>query len=545
MNMSINKILAFCLFIGILHGEFKIFVSPQLVELEIPPGGRRRFKISVINESPAKTIKLKVYAADIFENLYGLYKIADSTDSCPYSCKDWLEISADSLELKPGEGKVVKCLLKVPRGIWGGRYAAVVFELLPEEPEKRAKASVVYHFRLPTFVEVTIRKRGAKRKAMITDFRVIKTSEDEHYGKLFGSNNLIFLTKVKNVGDIHIFAKGRIIIRNEKGRRIKEFPLGAGRGLILPEAEVLLRSVTPVLKKGNYSAEATIDYGSLTSAVARASFTIARRKVHIAEFKSTMPMDLEVIPGSLFVKLPCRACRTLVFQVRNYENKAISAQVSVIPFHHNLDGDLVLKDRKKPEPRSAAKWFETQPESLLIKGQGKGKIKAVIHVPDSLDPGGYYAALRIRLHSPEDSSSKPIDLTANIPVFISIIGQAEKKGRVNKILVDARRRSPPAFYVYFKNTGDVHINPSGLLRIKKYQGEKKVGELQVIPGKEWNLVKEIKIDRVYPVVLPGDTRKIEVASEDILPPGKYMAEAIINLGEKGKVATCQKVFYVK
>ncbi len=526
-----------------LYGDFNLYVAPQVVELEVPPGGRQRFTITVINESEKATARLLAYTADVYESELGLYKVKDRDTTNPFSCADWIEINPETLILKPGDGMEVQCQIKVPRGVKGGRYAAIVFELLPEEKKGEAKASIVYHFRMPAYVELTVKKRGATRKAEITEFKVVKTGELKRYRKRFGPDKLLFMAKVKNLGDIHIFAKGRVIIRDGSGRRVREIQLGAGRGLILPQAEVWMRSLTGRLPHGSYTAEAIVDYGSITSAVAKISFNVGRKRVNVAEFKSTMPLDIEVMPGSLTVRMPPRAFRTLIFQVRNFENRPLKVVPSILPFHHTIDGEISTS-RIPQDARLCVDWIDLASDTIIVPPMRTGKVKATIKIPENADPGGYYACLNLRV-SAEDTSSKPLALNARVPLYMTVLGQSKKSAVVTKFLVDAGSAGPPSFFVYLKNTGDIHLVPQGIIKIYRYRTPEELGEVKVIPGREWEPVKAVKIDKTYPFLLPGDTRKIEAGLDEKLPPGKYMAEVNMGWGEKGQFASAKKIFFVK
>ena len=67
-----------------LYGDFNLYVAPQVVELEVPPGGRQRFTITVINESEKATARLLAYTADVYESELGLYKVKDRDTTNPF-----------------------------------------------------------------------------------------------------------------------------------------------------------------------------------------------------------------------------------------------------------------------------------------------------------------------------------------------------------------------------------------------------------------------------------------------------------------------------
>jgi len=61
--------------------------------------------------------------------------------------------------------------------------------------------------------------------------------------------------EVENKGNVHVVTRGEIVIRTADGRTVARYPLGGGRGIILPNATVALRSViTRKFPPGDYQA---------------------------------------------------------------------------------------------------------------------------------------------------------------------------------------------------------------------------------------------------------------------------------------------------
>ena len=80
----------------------------------------------------------------------------------------------------------------MPRGASGGRYAAVVFELIPEERKGEAAfASSTFVQRFATVVELTVPARQMQRRLDVTGFSVDYAVETPAYASVYGKDAVI------------------------------------------------------------------------------------------------------------------------------------------------------------------------------------------------------------------------------------------------------------------------------------------------------------------------------------------------------------------
>jgi archaellum component FlaG (FlaF/FlaG flagellin family) len=518
----IKKVLLLSIVGSILYAQqTTLFLSPQLVPLELPPGGMKTFILTIINESDNKTANIKVYTSDVTETDLGIYKVLDS-DTSKWSCAKWIEIRPDSFSLKPREAQEVLCRLRVPRNARGGRYAAIVFELLPEEKKEGAAASIAYRFRLPSFVELTIKGRKVQKRVIITDLEIISASENPRYAARFGKDALIFAASVRNESNIHVFAKGNLTIRNRNKRRIKEVPLGTGRGLILPQKTVKFRSVVAPLPPGEYIAEVTINYDSPSPAIARVPFKIERKKVLLAGgVETTIPLNIDVRPENLEMMVPAGAYRTISFIFKNHEEFPLDVSVSTKAMTFDLEGDVVILDTSSGE-WSCADWINLEPSEFTVRPRGVERIKATIRVPEDVS-GERYASVVYQI-TPRDTTRDTLNqiaLSLRTTVTLTIPGKFEKKGEIEKIEVNAYKDVPVSLTIYFKNTGNIHLKPRGKATLEVFKKPEVAGEIQYVPGQEYETVGVVNIEPVKKPILPGSTRRIKVDFLHRLPEGKY------------------------
>ena len=164
--------------------------------------------------------------------------------------------------MEPGSKKAIGARIKVPRGVRGGRYAVILFESLSSGRRKRG--NVMLGARLGTIVMVSI-PRTLKREAEISRIKIEKVPVSPREGRQ--GKTLIqpvdFIASLKNIGNVHINAKGSVVIKNDEGRIIDRIPLEVGTGTVFPDGVRDFQgtwSNPGKMIKGKYTAEARISY---------------------------------------------------------------------------------------------------------------------------------------------------------------------------------------------------------------------------------------------------------------------------------------------
>lgn len=254
--------------------QISITVAPPLVETSIPAGGLRSFKLVVSNMGNS-AVDIQGYACDLKLNPDGTPLILDPGVSA-YSCAKWIELTEDKFTLEPGSKKAIGASIKVPRGVRGGRYAVILFESLSSGRRKRG--NVILGARLGTILMVSI-PRTLKREAKISQIKVEEAPVSPREGRQ--GKTLIqpvdFIVSLKNTGNVHIRAKGSVVIKNDKSRIIDRIPLETGTGTVLPDGKrdfLGTWSNPRKMVKGKYTAEARISYRGRRQARAEKTFLI-------------------------------------------------------------------------------------------------------------------------------------------------------------------------------------------------------------------------------------------------------------------------------
>ena len=144
-----------------------------------------------------------------------------------------------------------------------------------------------------------------------------------------------------------------------------------------------------------------------------------------------------------------------------------------------------------------------------------------ISVPKNVPPGGRYAAILISA-SPRQKSASATTIISRIGslLLVKVDGVVEENGQLSNFVF-----KDGGFWISYKNEGNIHLDPYGVIEIKSAIGG---------PASGWkeagNLVETVQIDPW--IILPGSTRSRPLTLSGELPDGKYVAKIMLNRGYK-------------
>jgi hypothetical protein len=452
------------------------------------------------------------------------------------------------LTLGPKQGKEIPFEVHAPYKVSGGWFSAVVFALIPKVTpfgENEAGTSVAINFRIPVQLEVTIKSSLTPRpkKVEVTGIEIIPASEDKDYSLMLkntAKDALIIKATVNNRGDMYIKGKGRLVITDRKGKRLRDVPLGAGRGMVLPQTQVKFTSIIKRPLPGDYVAEAIINYGGLTQAIGRMPFTVSRRiQAKENSFLSSSPIGLVTSKGVIDMFIPPNSYRTQILTLTNEENQTV--KVKTLPKYLRFDenGDIIASDSGNNQ-FSCIKWLTIEPNNFEIPAGETKTLKILVKSPD-VSPGGRYACIDMEaflIGAKDTTLPSPLQ----VPIILTVPGLAEKKGEIMK--TDISTGNPPRFSVYFKNLGNVHVKPKVKIEMKFLPKVSSSGDLTYVGEPRSELVSTFSMKDFSVAVLPGCIAKIEQDYDKVLNPGNYMAVVTVDFGGSEPAIFTQK-FTVK
>ncbi|MEK7076996.1 MAG: hypothetical protein AAB967_02075, partial [Patescibacteria group bacterium] len=183
-----------------------------------------------------------------------------------------------------------------------------------------------------------------------------------------------------------------------------------------------------------------------------------------------------------------------------------------------LDGVALAEDGLPLFPLTP---YLSAPERDFTLSPGEKKIvPVIIHLPDNLSPGGFYAAAVFSIAGADspilDAPTHVVTRLAPL-IFLRVAGEVVEKGELLDFNLLSRHfrfaPSTPTFYLTYRNTGAIYLNPYGLIEVKN----KITGRKVVLPIAPW-------------FVLPTTTRIREISAENNFGLGWYEASLVLNHG---------------
>jgi hypothetical protein len=196
---------------------------------------------------------------------------------------------------------------------------------------------------------------------------------------------------------------------------------------------------------------------------------------------------------------------------------------------------ILLGDTRGPY---TIKNYITFPEdSFAINLGERARIPVTITIPKDAEPGGFYGSVlvsTVRTAANEESTESarsPIIARIGTLFFVTVPGEVNRGGEVVDFSIKNKKwwyeKGPIDFNILYENTGSVHLNPYGEVRVKNLFNEE-VGFIELEP---W-------------FTLPKSLRTREISWDRELLFGRYTATALINRGYDDVVDEVSISFWV-
>jgi hypothetical protein len=249
--------------LGKAHCGVFLGVAPPIVELSIPAGKEHPIELKVYNQGDSP-LEVKAYVVSIEVSLDGM-PVPLQTRQGKWSCAEWIELDQQTFNLEPGGQTSVEAVLKVPMGTSGGRYAAIMFEAAPDLTAQ-GSLNVALGTRVGTIVMESV-PHTLTRGGEIDAVEVSKPDQD----------NVSFSTRFRNTGNVHLKARGSVVIKADDGRIVDRVPLEVGTGTVLPGAVRRFEGTWSNHRKmvqGDYVGEVRVSSTGMRTAVGTIRFRI-------------------------------------------------------------------------------------------------------------------------------------------------------------------------------------------------------------------------------------------------------------------------------
>jgi len=251
-------------------------------------------------------------------------------------------------------------------------------------------------------------------------------------------------------------------------------------------------------------------------------------------FLLLMPLSswarLAVPSTPFYLNVPAGETQTFSLKIENLGEKPERVTVYLGDWQRDLNGNIQYLE-PGTLPQSLAGWIKISPTSFTLKGKEEKEIRFTVTVPEG-EEGSRWAVLFIQ-REPElteevvkrGKEERRVAITTifryAIRIYETIPGTETKEGRVTDIGVSLTGGSYPIkVKVEFENTGNSFLKPTGWVEFRDMEKGETVAKMNL---------PEFSI-------LPGGKRRIEIAYQKELSPGKYITLAIIDYGGDNLVA---------
>jgi len=189
-------------------------------------------------------------------------------------------------------------------------------------------------------------------------------------------------------------------------------------------------------------------------------------------------------------------------------------------------------------------WLHIPEDGVLMQPGSSHDFTFSINVPQNAGPGGYYGALvfgtkaeDVRLNTPDKGAASAISQQAASLILVKIPGGAVEKAEIKDFTTDHGFYGTPFktnFLVRLENTGNVHVNPRGVIRIFNMFDKE---------------VTTVKVNDKGGNILPKSLRKFQATWQDKFGFGRYRAELALSygtspdVGGNGKQSLAETVYF--
>lgn len=441
---------------GPAFGQF--IVQPMVVNVQTRPGKviKTVFEIQSLDPDEVHTIDLHLVELSQWED--GTWRIidpnADLNDpnspnfgfdiSKLASCKEWIRLRRDSVEITPMGTAPVPLDIRVPPGT-RGFYAAGIIARLQSRPDEPG-ITVVLRMLAPVIIEV--QGRTMRHRVGLTDvgMEFIKATE-------FAPPTTLVSLDIENNGGtlsrLHPFA------------RVWGFSDGHWRLLttmefnevsIIPQSKLKLKqSIGQSLPSGQYRVTGAL-YVDATRAKEHKKEISFVGDPSVTKVAGDAPIDL--MPPDVTINSLPGVTRAEKITVYNASDEAINVQTT-LGLPRVLDGvafgDFTGNDL------DCSKWLKIIPEKFTLRSNGKQNLRIISEMSDSVSTHPCYYAL-LSLHSSYVDGQRAGTRTANICVANEKI-EAQPEVRAMKLTPALMEGSRYLIIARFGNFGRIHFTP--------------------------------------------------------------------------------------
>lgn len=247
--------------------------------------------------------------------------------------------------------------------------------------------------------------------------------------------------------------------------------------------------------------------------------------------------DFVVGPGKVELEIAPGSSKTVMLSVSNRTGADKLFEILVEDAEGSTDPNtpiVLLGD--DVGPYTIKDLIQIDDTSFVIGHNQKVQIPVTVSLPTNAEPGGRYGSVLVTTTSVGSTEASTAPSTAIVSrigtiFFVTTPGLENREGSLTTFSTSPQKKwyrtGPINFGLLFSNTGSVHLNPYGEIRINNTFGTE-VGIIEIDP---W-------------FAMPESVRLREVQFDREWMFGRYTATASINRGYNNEIDTATYSFWV-
>lgn len=427
----------------------QLIVQPMRIDLTPHPGRRIKTSFEIQNYDPNGIHIVDLTLADISQWEDGTWRIIEPNDDYDISklssCKDWLTLTRDKVEVRAMRIVPVEMTLRVPPGVRGFYGAGVIATL--EIPPGVEGVGIIIRYLVP--VLLNIQQGRAMRHDINLEDVDLKFSEPNG---LEPAKTLISANIVNNGGTFSAL--------NVLGR-VRAFSSGHWREVteaefkdagIIPGVELNLeQDIGRSLPSGKYKVAAGLYVdGRRVRAIEKEIDFVGDPAIS----KVASDVALRVTPSNVAIESLPGATRTSMIRVHNDSDDTVNVRTSLaIPprLYGVTFGDFF------GEELDCSGWVELMPEKFTLRRGGRQNIRIRTSMPQTANMIACYYGL-LSLHATYADGQNAGVKTAYISVANSTV---EALPVAHPIRLNFAHMEESRYFIVtsFGNFGNIHFTP--------------------------------------------------------------------------------------
>lgn len=247
---------------------------------------------------------------------------------------------------------------------------------------------------------------------------------------------------------------------------------------------------------------------------------------------------LEISPPLAELKADPGQVINTTLKIRNVTQQTLVVSSEINDFTAGgEDGQpKLLLEEGESSPYSVKDWVSTIPEVTLKSGEQK-PVTITLSVPSNASPGGHYGVVRFT-GTPPGLEGTGVSLSASIGqlILVNVSGNVAESAKIAEIFASQNNKrsgwfeyGPITLVERIENTGNIHIKPSGTVRVTNMFGQE---------------TASFSLNEKGGNVLPSSVRKFEQQLDKKLLLGRYTISVDAVYGADSKITTGSSTFWV-